>query len=250
MPKAIDPMKSVPSSFEKMTKATQRIQALCGGSVDSELAGWLSKAQTWPNSTALFHTLATAADKETLLDHLAPLHYGLIFRGLGFLPSYEPTGPEGSDLLITRDGASATVEVTRFRPMNPGPPTVTKEELHRDDCFLEEYGDPERDLARCLRKVTDKFRQATGEHAIIAVWNDDEAIEEINMRLMLGGLRDYPGRPAGLELVIYGSSWIGRAQLYSFPMKPKLDAAFQELAQQLESVSVPAAVNAALTRPI
>lgn len=94
--------------------------------------------------------------------------------------------------------------------------------------------------------MTDKFRQATGEHAIIAVWNDDEAIDEINMRLMLGGLRDYPGRPAGLEFVIYGSPWVGRSQLFCYPMKSKLDAAFQELAQQIESVSVPAIVNAAL----
>jgi hypothetical protein len=239
-------MKLVTSSFEEMAKAIQRIQALCGGSVASELAAWLSKAQTWPNSIALFHTLATAADKETLLDHLAPLHYGLIFRGLGFLPSYEPTGREGSDLLITRDEASATVEVTRFRPMNPGPPILTEEEFRKDDWYLEEYGDPERDLARCLRKVTDKFRQATGERAIIAVWNDDEAIDEINMRLMLGGLRDYPGRPTGLEFVVYGSPWIGRSQLFCFPMKLKLDAAFRELAQRLESVTIPTAINAAL----
>jgi hypothetical protein len=250
-------MKSVTGSVEEMTRATQRIQALCGASVASELGVWLSKAQTWSNSIAFFHSLATAADRETLQDHLATLRYSLIFRGLGFIPAYEPTGPTGSDLLITRHETSATVEVTRFRPINPGPPILTQEELHRDDCFLQPYGDPERDLARCLRKVTDKFRQATGEHAIIAVWNDDEAIEEINMRLMLSGLRDYPGRPAGLELVVYGSWWIGRSQLFSFHMKPKLDAPFQKLAQQLESVSVPAAVHAALafddrplTRPI
>ena len=65
---------------------------------------------------------------------------------------------------------------------------------------------------------------------------------------MLGGLRDYPGRPAGLEFVVYGSPWIGRSQLFCFPMKPKLDAPFYELAQRLESVSVPAAITAALAR--
>jgi hypothetical protein len=143
-------MKSVPSSFEAMAKATQRIQALCGSSVASELGTWLSKAQAWPNFSAFLHSVATAADKEALLDELATLRYALIFRGLGFLLAFEPTG-EGPDLLITRDETSAT-----------------------------------------------------------------------NMRLMLGGLRDYPGRPAGLEFVVYGSPWVGRSQLFCYPMKSKL----------------------------
>jgi hypothetical protein len=229
-----------------MAEAVHRIQALCGSSVASELAGWLSRALPWPSSAAFFHLLATAADKEILLDHLATLRYSLIFRGLGFLPAFEPTGSQGSDLLVTRDGTSATVEVTRFRLVNPGPPILTREELHRDDCFLQPYGNPQRDVAKCIRKVRDKFRQAIAPHAIIAVWNDDGALEEIEMHIGLRDLREDPRRPAGLELVVYGSWWIGRSQLYSFPMKPKLVAPFQELAQQLESVTVAAAINAAL----
>ena len=66
------------------------------------------------------------------------------------------------------------------------------------------------------------------------------------MRMALRDLRHDLSRPAGLELVVYGSWWIGHCQLYSFPMKQKLDAPFQEWAHQIESVSVPAAVNAAL----
>jgi hypothetical protein len=112
--------------------------------------------------------------------------------------------------------------------------------------FLEPYGNPQRDVAKCLRKVKDKFRQAIGPHTIIAVWNDDEAVEELWMRMALRDLRQDPSRPAGLELVIYGSWWIGHCQLYSFPMKPEVEAPFQEWAQQIELVSVPAAVNAAL----
>jgi hypothetical protein len=75
--------------------------------VASELASWLSKAQMWPNSDAFLHSFAVADDKEVLLDHLATLRYSLIVRGLGFLPVFEPTGSEGPDLLITRDGISA-----------------------------------------------------------------------------------------------------------------------------------------------
>lgn len=72
------------------------------------------------NSDAFFHYLATAADKEVLLDHVATMRYGLIFRFLEFTLSFEPTRREGPDLLITRDGMSATVEVTRFKPTNSG----------------------------------------------------------------------------------------------------------------------------------
>src|SRR5882724_4435166 len=113
------------------------------------------------------------------------------------------------------DGISATVEVTRFRPMNPGPPILTYEEFHRDDGFLMPYGDPRRDVAKCIRKVRDKFRQAIAPHAIIALWNDDEALEEVEMHIGLRDLSEDPSRPAGLELVVYGSWWIGRSQLYS-----------------------------------
>jgi hypothetical protein len=230
-----------------MTKAMQRIEALCDRSVASELGNWLSKTQTWASSAAFLHLLATAADKDVLLDHVATLRYGLIFRSLGFLPSFEPTGTDGPDLLISRDGISATVEVTRFRPVNPGPPILTREEYLRNDWFLEPYGDARRDVAKCLRKVKDKFRQAIAPHAVIAVWNDDEALEEVEMCIALRDLQQDPLLPAGLEIVVYGSWWIGHSQLYSFPMKPQLDTPFREWAQQIESVSVPAAVNAALT---
>jgi hypothetical protein len=229
-----------------MTKAMQRIEAFCDGTTASELKNWLSKAQMWANSAAFLHSLAVAVDKDTLLDHLATLRYGLIFRSLGFLPSFEPTGSQGPDLLIARDGTSATVEITRFRAINPGPATLDEEEYLRGEWLLEPYGDPRRDVAKSIRKVRDKFRQAIGPHAIIAVWNNDDALDELEMRTALRGLREDPRLPAGLELVVYGSPWIGHFQLYSFPMKPQLDASIQELAHQIESVTVSAAINAAL----
>jgi hypothetical protein len=41
---------------------------------------------------------------------------------------FEPTGSQGSNLLIARDGTSATVEVTRFRAINSGPAALSKKE--------------------------------------------------------------------------------------------------------------------------
>jgi hypothetical protein len=232
----------------EMTKAMQRIEAFCDRSTATELKNWLSKAQMWANSAAFLHSLAVAVDRETLLDHLATLRYGLIFRSLGFLPSFEPTGSQGPDLLIARDGTSATVEVTRFRAINPGPAALRQEEYLRGEWLLEPYGNPQRDVAKSTRKVIDKFRQAIAPHAIIAVWNDDESLEELEMRIALRDFQHDPRLPAGLELVVYGSPWVGRSQLYSFPMKPQLDASIQEWAHQIESVTVSAAINAALGR--
>ena len=237
MPKSLD---SGEMSSE-MTKAVQRIEALCGSRIALQLARWLSIAEAWGNSAALFDRLAAAPDRASVLDHVATLRYALVFRGLGLLPSFEPTGPTGPDLLITRDGASATVEVTRFRPMNPGPP-VSDGEFE----ILEEYGNPERDVNKSFNKVLDKFSQAIGPCAVIAVWNDDDALEEIEMSIALRDLRQDRRLPVGLQIVVYGSDWMRDQQLYCFPMKAQLDVHVQQWAHELETVSVSTAVAAAL----
>ena len=162
------------------------------------------------------------------------------------MPSFEPTGAQGADLLISRDGTSATVEVTRIRPMNPGPPILSREEYLRDDWLLESYGNPQRDIAKSIRKVRDKFRQAIAPHAIIAVWNDDDALEELEMCSALRDLQQDPCVPEGLDFVVYGSSSIGHAQLYSFPMKSHLHPPIQDWAREIGCVSVSDAINAAL----
>ncbi len=224
-----DPAKMDNGTIE-MTEAMQRIETSCGSSVALVLRGWLSKAQLRRNFAAFLHSISVAADREALLDHLATLRYGLIFRSLGLFPSLEPTGGSGPDLLITRDGIFATVEVTRFRPVNPGPPTLSRDEYIRGEWHLEPYGNPQRDIQKCIRKVRDKFRQTVAPHAIVAVWNDDDALEELEMRSALRNLRQDPRIPESLEFVVYGSSSIGHSQLYSFPMKSHLHAPIQEWA--------------------
>jgi hypothetical protein len=231
------------SSANDVTKAMQRIKALFGETVALEFENWLLRVPKWTNATALFHSLAVAADKEALLDHLATLRYGLIFGYLGFAVSFEPTGTQGPDLLITRDRISATVEVTRFRSMNPGPSVLSEEKLQSDELILEPYGNPCRDVPKSLRKIKEKFRQALAPHAIIAVWNDDEALEELEMSIALRNLRQNSALPAGLEFVIYRSRWISYIQLHIFPMKPQLDPVIQQWAQQIKSVNLRVAIQ-------
>jgi hypothetical protein len=233
------------SSANVETKAMERIKALCGEITALEFENWLSRVLKWPNSAALFHSLASAADKQTLFDHLATLRYSLIFGYLGFVVSFEPTGTKGPDLLMTRDGISATVEVTRLRPMNPGPPALSEEESQSGEWVLEPYGDPYRDINRSFGKVLGKLKQAIAPHSIIAVWNDDEAPEELEMFMAVRDLWQVPGLPAGLDFVIYGSQWISSVHfhLHTFLMKPQLDTVMQAWAQQIESVNVRAAIK-------
>jgi hypothetical protein len=233
-----------------VTKAIERIKALCDESVVLEFESWLLKIFKWPNSAALFHSLALADDQQTLLDHLATLRYSLIFGYLGFFVSFEPTGRKGPDLLITRDGISATVEVTRLRPMNPGPPALSEEECQSGEWVLEPYGDPYRDINRSFGKVLGKFKQAVAPHSIIAVWNDDDALEELEMSMAARHLWQAPDLPAGLDFVIYGSRWISgvHLHLHTFHMKPHLDTLMQAWAQKIESVNVRVAIQKYIPR--
>lgn len=224
---------------DEMSRAAERIGALCDEPSATVFTRWLSAARTWANANALYRRIGVARDRETILDHLATLRYALVFRSLGFLPSFEPTGPKGPDLMIARDSVPAIVEVTRFRPMNPGP-------LALGGDLLKVYGNPERDVAKALGKVKGKLQQATGPCAIIAVWNDDDALEDTEVRAALRDLQKDPDLPAGLQVVVYGSRWIGKQQLYSFPVRPQLDVHVQQWVPEFERVRVSAAIAAAI----
>ena len=75
---------------------------------------------------------------------------------------------------------------------------------------------------------------------------ESEILRSAQRERILRDLQQDPRLPVGLELVVYGSAWVGHSQLYSFPMKPQLDASIQQWAQQIESISVYAAISAAL----
>lgn len=227
-----------------MTKAMQRIETLCDSNEASRIRRCLDVASTWKNCTAFLHSLAVSPNKNALFDDIATLRYGLIFKGLGFLPSFEPTGSQGPDLLIARDAVSATVEVTRFKAMNSGPPQITGKALHNEEFMLASYGCPQRDIPKSKRKIIDKFPQATATLALIAVWNDDDALEEVEMDIALRELQRDPRVPVGLQFVIYGSSWGQR--LYCYPMRLQLEDLVQQWAQEITSVNVDAAVDAGL----
>jgi hypothetical protein len=224
-------------------RAVRRIWDLMDGSHAEPASEWLRTVALWPNATGFLSRVATAIDRATLLDYLAELRYALMFRGLGFALQFEPCGPEGPDLGICRSGLSATVEVARFRPMNPGPSVITDDFA---DGVLEVYGNPERDTAKAIAKVRHKFRQAAGDRFIIALWNDDDAMEGVEVSCAVANLAHHPERPAALQFVLYGSQWIGTRQLHCFPVAQDPEERVREWMHELEVARVSVAVATGL----
>lgn len=206
-----------------------------------DLVSWVEVIQGWSGASAIWHSIAHSENEDVLLDHAAALRYALVFRALGFSVGFEPTGSEGPDLAIRRDGISATVEVTRFRYINPGPAPVSDAEL------LRPYGNPPRDIAKAMRKLARKFRQATHERALIAVWNDDESLEELEVELAVGELKKAHDLPDGLMAVVHASRWVGAGarQFYWFWIQVPQPPA-REWCRDLEATTANGAISRAL----
>lgn len=180
-------------------RAIQRIQELAGREAQI-YTSWIRAASTCPGSQALFDRIAGAGSAGQLMDYVAELRYALVFRHLGFVVEVEPAGRKGPDLGVARDGLEAIVEVARFRPVNAGPASS-------GSGLLVEYGNPARDITKSLEKLAGKFRQVDGETSIIGIWNDDDALEELEMEEAAELAADLDDLPASLQFVLYGSAW-------------------------------------------
>ena len=165
----------------------------------------LRRLQQMPGSSRLLKRLASASDKEQFEDYLAELQYALIFTGLQFQVEIEPFGREGPDLRISRDDHQSVVEVTRFRKQYSGPPLV---DSNSQDFLLEEYGNVERDIRKSFDKIKEKFKQIKYQDAIIALWNDEGDLEELEVEEAVSVLLNDVNRgtgsiPQGLSFIVY-----------------------------------------------
>ena len=221
-------------------QAIHRINEFCGAKEARLYALWIRAAATWPGSEFLFSRIGCASGQGQVLDYLAELLYALVFRYLGFSVKIEPLGRKGPDLEVSRGGLSAVVEVARFRPMNPGPPEFDGE-------LLAEYGNPERDVAKSLAKLVGKFGQLHGQLSIIAIWNNDDALEELEMTIAVRSVASHPDAPASLQFVLFGSAWAppGR-DFHCFPVRV-LAGQVQQWINELQTVTVSEAVRAIVT---
>ncbi len=201
----------------------------------------------------LFQRMASAPDTNQLDDYLSEVVYALVFAGLGFQVAVEPLGRRGPDLEIQRGAHRACVEVTRFRKIHHGPVEI---DLSRDDdAEILEYGDVRRDIAKSHTKLTSKLPQLGSSPSIIAIWNDDEDLEEVEVEAAVISFRRTFARgvstlPGGLLFVLYGSHWVrvgDDKQLYCFPVRA-VPEPYRSWQEQLAGSTVRSLIATALTK--
>jgi hypothetical protein len=234
-----------------MDKALQRIGQLSNGSDLSFLQKQLERIKSMPGSGQIFKRIASAPDMEQLTDYLAEVRFALIFAGLGFIIEIEPLGNKGPDLRIERDGHQVVVEIMRFRRIFPGPSVL---DLSAVDFLLPEYGDPARDTWKAFEKILAKFPQVGTKPSIIAIWNDEEELEDKEVEAAVYNLRkeaalQIRSLPPGLLFILFGSKWIGDKQLYCFPVR-QLDPYLITWQQEFAASTVSELVHRALAQSV
>lgn len=210
-----------------LQKALQKVSLLLGKSEAQLWWGRLEQVGRMDGASRKFKRIASALDKEVLYDYLAEIMYALFFAGLGFQVRLEPLGEKGPDLEISRDSHTAVVEVKRFRQVSPGPLRISlsNKEFLDDTFLLEPWGDLEKEVNKCISQIRKKFKQVGDKASIVALWNDDEDLDEVGHEEAVRRLHDYAGQdssslPSGLMFILYGSNWCRpRQQFYCFPLR-------------------------------
>lgn len=235
-----------------MHAALQKVSQFLNDYATQILTKHFERVNKMPGASQLFKRIASATNKEQVEDYLAEVRYALVFAGLGFQVEIEPSGRKGPDLGISRDSQKAIVEVMRFRKVYPGPPVL---DLSSPIMVLPEYGNPPRDIRKAFEKIMNKFPQVGGEDAIIAIWNDDEDMEEREVKAAVSHLRSDAAQrifplPHELLFVLYGSNAVypGGRQLFCFPLRYQYQP-YQEIWQrEIASFTVNELVQRALAQ--
>lgn len=229
-----------------MRKVTQNVIRFLKKSENPFFHDCLERIQEMQGANQIFKRISNASDNEQLYDYIAEIRYALVFAGLGFKVEIEPLGRKGPDFRISRDDYNAFVEVTRFRKIHPGSPKI--------DTTLKTYGDPKRDIRKSFQKIHGKFDQVGRNESIIAIWNDDGDLEEIEVKLSVQELLADAAQqsillPKGLSLVIYSSVWINmmrKQQIYCFLLRDTGKPQLTNLIKELERSGISELIQCAL----
>ncbi|MEA1958640.1 MAG: hypothetical protein U9N44_03065 [Chloroflexota bacterium] len=217
---------------------------------------WRSRFERFsqmPGSNRKFRRIITIPEKDQLSDYLVEIIYALIFAGLGFQVQVEPYGEKGADFKVLRRGEHALLEIRHFRSVNPGPQSIplTEQAFLEGTFLLEKYGDPERAVNNAFDKLAPKFKQISNENSIIAIWNDADDFEDIEMesvhQLFLQMVRQYKPLYENVVFMLYGSDLIrSNAQLYCYPLKTAISPEQQSWMDDLRQSSVEQLIQEAL----
>jgi hypothetical protein len=120
------------------------------------------------------------------------------------------------DLLVSKTAFRGFVEIKHIHKKHDGPRVVLPNESPELE-ILEQYGDSIRDERYCRDKILEGFQQiqqfsglVDTDVMIVAIWNSDEDIEEINMKFSISNLikeKDEFENMPNPKWIVYGSHW-------------------------------------------
>jgi hypothetical protein len=224
-----------------LRRAVTRIRTFLGS---SDAARWERRLEIAVEATKglsrKLRLIAAAGDAEQIRDLLAEVRYAEVFHNLGFSVEFlqDDNLP---DMRIAKGDHEIYAEVKRFRIVPPGPPILPKGEFD----VLEEYGNPARDIRKVLQNIEGKFHQLPSADSVIAIWNNDGDMEEIEVKEAVDDLCVdranglHPSFPEKFLFVVYGSPWLhcrNSKQFFCFPVKSPLERWCQGLMVSLEKV--------------
>lgn len=186
--------------------ATARLRALLPGRGAEAWQQALAKVEPMANASRKLRRIAFAPSDEELRDLLAELRYALVFASLGYTVTCEPTGAQrGPDFALSRADSTFDLEVRRLRPVS----VQVSDELAPGGTLLP-YGRGQADVRRAVTRVGEKFVQVEAGEDVIALWSDDDGIEEIEAGLAVAELREEARRgarviPSNITWVVFGS---------------------------------------------
>jgi len=231
-------MANIEKAFSNLTSLLKTNKS----SWESRSRFWLNclrQVQQVPGSNRLFDRIANAP-KSDIGDYLAELWFTVLFKELGFQIIIEPLG-DGPDMKISKQDFDIFVEVTCFREMYPGPPELSLSDT--EEFVLAKYGNIRRDTNKAYTKMVSKFPQLIRTEinsSIIAVWNYDGDLEEIEMgeavnRICHDGIAKKISIPENLKFVVF-APWNDKHLV--FAVSNSLTLAEKELIENISQQSI------------
>jgi hypothetical protein len=195
-------------------KASQRIREILPAKAAEILIHRIGSVRPLKGSDSKFKRFAGATTPDEIFDIHAEITYALIFMGAGFNAEFEPLGDEGPDLMVSRDGQSAYVEVKRFR--NTGAPRANVCDPDGIPIF-QQYGNPMKDIAKIRAELMNKFRQVRDGNGIVAFWSDNEDLEDLEFAFAVSDVREDVDNqvhtvPEGFLFSVFASDWMAVRQ--------------------------------------
>ena len=151
-------------------------------------------------------------------DCIAQLRFALYFHQNGYIVEFIPRSKEKTpDLFVTNSELRGFVEIKHIHKKHDGP---KKMQINDSDSgeILEEYGNYIRDEKYCRDKIIEGFKQLRNfpelkktDWMIVAVWNSDEDLDEIDMESSLNLLIHEQSELKNIpnpKCIIYGSNWL------------------------------------------